>query len=89
MSREPVRNQIREKIHELEKCSFASEPVGNLVIELTISPNGKIRTAKIVSAPLKNKSAGRCLLDHLKKWQFPPVQDGREAKITIALIFGS
>jgi len=89
LSQESVRNRIQGKIRELEKCSFGSEPAGKLVIELTISPNGEIRTAKIVSSPWMNKGAERCVLDHLKKWQFPPAQYGREAKITVALIFGS
>ena len=89
LSKEAILNLIKQKVHELEKCSPGNEPAEKLVIELVISPNGKIKTAKFVSSPLKNRNAERCLLEQIKKWQLLVPQDGQEAKVTISLAFGS
>ncbi len=89
LSKDAILNLIRQKVHELEKCSLGNEPAGKLRIELVISPNGKVRTAKIVSSPLKNRTAERCVLEQVKKWQFLTIQDSREGKVTVSLEFGS
>ncbi len=88
-SKEAILNLIQQKVHELEKCSWGNESYGKLVIELIISPNGKIKTAKFVSSPLKNRTAERCLLEQVKKWQLLVTQDGQEAKVTFSLAFAS
>jgi Ca-activated chloride channel family protein len=89
LSKEALLNLIKQKVHELEKCSPGNEPAEKLVIELVISPNGKIKTAKFVSSPLKNRNAERCLLEQVKKWELLVTQDGQEAKVTISLAFES
>ncbi|MGA2958782.1 MAG: VIT domain-containing protein [Thermodesulfobacteriota bacterium] len=89
VSKEAILNLIEKKAHELEKCSPANEHYEKFVIELLISPNGKVRTAKIVSILSKNKGAERCFLEEIQKWQFPITQDGRGAKVTISLTIGS
>jgi Ca-activated chloride channel family protein len=89
LSKEATLNLIKQKVYELEKCSLGNEPAEKLVIELVISPNGKIKTARFVSSPLKNRNAERCLLEQVKKWQLLVTQDGQEAKVTFSLAFGS
>ena len=89
LSKEAILNLIRQKVHELEKCTLGNEAAGKLRIELVISPYGKVRTAKIVSSPFKNRTAERCVLEQVKKWQFPTTQDSREGKVTVSLAFGS
>jgi len=87
--KEAIINLIRQKVHELEKCSWEKELSGKLVIELVIGSSGQVRTVKIVSSPFKNRRAERCVLEQAQKWQFPFTQDGREGKIIVSLAFRS
>jgi TonB family protein len=88
LSRDSVLPLIQKRMHDLEKCSWETEPGGKLVVELTVSPDGKVRNAKIISSSWKNGKAEQCVLTQIGKWQFPPAGDDREARITISFLFG-
>jgi TonB family protein len=89
LSQEAVLNVIKKKIIELEKYFPGSEPGAKLVLRLTLSPYGKVKNVKAVSSSLKNGRFQRDIIEQVKKWQFPATQEGREAKVTISLVFGS
>jgi hypothetical protein len=85
LSKDEVISLLQNKIQDLENCFRGKELSGKLVIELVISPNGKVRTVKIVSIPWKKGSAERCLTEIAHKWQFPAAPDGRDTRATISL----
>lgn len=84
LSKDEVLSFLQNKIQDLENCSRGKELSGKLVIELVISPDGKVRTAKIASSPLKTSSVERCLTELAHKWQFPAAPDGQDRGITIS-----
>ena len=88
LSKETVLNIVQKKIGEIELCYLGSEPRGKLVLELSISPSGKIKAVKIVSSPFKNRNAEQCIIENVKKWKFPATQGNREVKATVSLVFG-
>jgi Ca-activated chloride channel family protein len=89
LSKEAVLTSVQIKVSELERCFSGKKLAGNLVIELIIDPDGKVRTAKILSRSKYDQSAERCLIEQIKKWHFPSTQAGQEAKVTISLAIKS
>ena len=89
LAKETVINIVQKNIGGIERCRARNETRGKLVLELVIGLSGRIKAAKIISSPLKDKNAERCLLDSIKKWQFPPTQGGQEVKATITFILGA
>ncbi len=89
LAKDVVLNIAQKNIDQIERCHAPNELRGKLVLELIISLSGRIKSAKIISSPLKDRNAERCLLDSIKKWQFPPTQRGQEVKATITFIFGA
>jgi len=88
LSKEAILNIVQEKTGEIERCYLGREVRGELTLELSVGPDGKVRSVKIVSSPLKDREVERCVSNSVKKWQFPAVQGGREVKATITLVFG-
>ena len=89
LSKEIVLTIAQKHIGEIERCSLGSEPRGDLVLELTITPGGNIKTVKIVSGSLKNRNTERCITEAVKRWQFPATQGGKEVTATVSFVFGS
>ena len=88
LAKEGVHNIAQKKLADIRRCRLGSELKGKLVLELTISPSGKVKAVKIVSSPFKNRVAARCVIDYIKKWRFPATQTSREVKATVSLVFG-
>jgi Ca-activated chloride channel family protein len=89
LSKDVVLSFIQKHIGEMERCTVGSAPRANIVLELTITPDGKIKTVKVVSGSLNNSNTEQCLLETVKRWQFPANQGGREGTARVSLVFGS
>jgi hypothetical protein len=89
LSKDVVLNIAQKNIGGIERCYPGNELRGKLVLELIISSSGRIKTAKIISSPLKDRDAERCLIDSVKHWKFPATQGGQEVKASITFIFGA
>jgi Ca-activated chloride channel family protein len=76
---------VQEQLFRLEAC-FAGKPLqGKLVLTLILNPDGTVKEVKDSSGTLKNASLKSCVLDLVRKWQFPAAKDGRDAKVTITM----
>jgi len=89
LSKEAVLTFVQKHIAEIERCTAISELRGNIVLELTIAADGKMRTVKVISGSLNNSNAERCVLETVKKWPFPAGQGGRQGTARVSLVFGS
>jgi Ca-activated chloride channel family protein len=89
LSQEGTRKVVEKNIPDMGKCLLEGDPGKKVVIELTVSPDGKIKTAKIISPSFKSKSIEPCLLGQIKKWQFPASHNGQEGKVTLTFVLGS
>ena len=88
-SKEAILNTFRKHWGDIERCYSGSKISGKLVLELVIGSDGKIKVVKVHSSPFRNSNDETCVIDLIKKWQFPTPQDGREVRATISLICGS
>lgn len=80
---------VQAHLHEIEKCYHGSSLQGKLVFRLTINPDGIVKDVRVISGIFKNKAIKQCLIERVKKWQFPATQDSREVKATVTLVSGS
>ena len=89
LSKEAVLKVIRKKMVELKYSTAENEPGGELVLRLTINPQGKVKDVQIVSSSLKNSRWQQEIIEQLKKWQFPATQGSEERKVTFSLVLGA
>lgn len=88
LSRDVVLKTVQRNIGEIERCYLGSELRGALVLELTLGQGGKVKALKIVSSPSKDRNTEQCIIESIKKWQFPPTQGGRVVTATLSFVFG-
>jgi TonB family protein len=89
LSKEVVLTFIQKKIKELEKYWSVGDLGGKLVLSCTLDQDGKVKNVSILSSSMKNSLFQKSFIEQMKKWQFPPIQNGKEAKVTFSLVFGS
>jgi hypothetical protein len=65
--------------------SCLDDAKGRLVLQLTVNPDGTVKTVKILSATLSNGKAAQCIVDHLKSIRLPATKDGREGRVAVTI----
>jgi Ca-activated chloride channel family protein len=88
-SKVAILDTFRKNLLDIERCYLGSEVRGKLILDLTIGSDGKIKVVKVQSTSFKNRNDETCVIESIKKWQFPTTQDGQQVRATVALIFGS
>jgi len=43
---------------------------------------------KVQSSSFRNRNHEACVIESIKKWQFPTTLDAREVRATVSLVFG-
>ena len=86
LSKEDAVRKITEQTAKLESC-FAG-PKGKLVLRLTVSPDGSVKSVQVLSSTFKNGKAPQCVLDTLKKITMSATQDGKEGRAVVTLSWG-
>ena len=86
LAKDSVYKALQQKTRELTDCAFANENSGEFFVELTVAPDGRVTSAKLVSASLKDKTAESCLMEKMKSWQFQVPRDGREGKVKFSFV---
>ncbi len=78
---------VRNSLPDIEKC-FAGATEGiTYTMGLTVNPDGTVKTVKITTKTQKNGAMEKCIKEIVKKIKFAPTQDGKEASITVTLLF--
>ena len=54
-----------------------------------VSPDGRIKSVKVVGNGLNTGIAEQCILAKVKGWRLPGSKDGKEARVTMTLVFAS
>ncbi|MBA4418264.1 MAG: trypsin [Syntrophus sp. (in: bacteria)] len=89
LSKAAVMNALQKYIEEIEKYCSGSSLKGKLLIRLVIRKDGSVKNFAITSSTLKNSDVEKWISTQIMKWQFPPIQNGREAHVTIPFLFGT
>lgn len=87
LSKDIVTKFVNDHMKELEPCLSQSGLAGKITLTLTISAGGIVKDIKVVSGSTKNKTVDQCIMQLMKKWQFPARSVGKDARTTITLLF--
>jgi Ca-activated chloride channel family protein len=86
LSKEEVVRKLTEQTATLESCFAGAK--GKLVIRLTVSPDGTVKSVKVLSSTFKNSKAHSCVLAALKKITMSATQDEKEGRAVVTLSRG-
>ena len=77
----PIRKVIDEHLTEIDSCYESeadddSSPEAKIVVLFTISTKGDVSDAEIESSTASDYNIEACIVEHVKKWTFPPPVNG-------------
>ena len=78
--------KITEQTAKLESCLAGAK--GKLVLRLTVSPDGSVKSVQVLSSTFKNGKAPQCVTRHIEKDQMSATQDGKEGRAVVTLSWG-
>ena len=87
-SKEAILNTFRKKLGDIDRCVLGSAVRGKLILDLIIGSDGKVKFVKVQSSSFRNRNHEACVIESIKKWQFPTTLDAREVRATVSLVFG-
>ena len=93
IDKEAVAKAINSHLAEVQRCYEAAllkNPglAGKVVLEWSISTQGRVVSSKSKSSTLKDSSVESCILRSLNTWQFPPAR-GQSVIISYPFIFNA
>jgi len=93
IDKDAVAKAINSHLAEVQRCYEAAllkNPglAGKVVLEWSISTQGRVVSSKSKSSTLKDSSVETCILRSLNGWQFPPAR-GQSVIITYPFIFNA
>ncbi|HUM13020.1 MAG TPA: AgmX/PglI C-terminal domain-containing protein [Myxococcaceae bacterium] len=93
IDKEAVAKAINSHLAEIQRCyesALLKNPglAGKVVLEWSISTQGRVVSSKSKSSTLKDSSVESCILRSLNTWQFPPAR-GQSVIISYPFIFNA
>ena len=86
LSKEAVIQVLEKNLADLQKCLRGNELGKKLVLQLMVSPDGRIKSVKVLGNGLVRGGAEQCLAEKIKGWQLPAALDGQEAIVTLTMV---
>ena len=89
---EKVRGVVASHREELRSCyerAVLENPTleGTCTLRIVIAGDGSVGTTSLQGSTLRSVSLGRCLLQLVRTWRFPPPTDGKTAAVDYPLAF--
>ena len=89
---EKVREVVSSHRSELRSCyvrAALEDPnlAGSCTIRIVVTGDGAVGTTSLQASSLHSVSLGRCLLQLVRTWRFPPPIDGKTAAVDYPLTF--
>lgn len=81
LSKEAARNIVERRLSEIQNCLKPDGQNGKIVVKFIVSPDGSVKSAKIVSGEL-GENEKQCVMQTVKKWSFPAANKGGEVTVT-------
>ena len=83
---DPITTPLALKQDEFRSCYLESDSylgrnkveVGKISLAFTITKIGKVKNAKVASSEFKDANLHACLLDQLRRIEFPAPKDGKD-----------
>lgn len=87
LSKADVMKALNGQKGKLESCLAGA--TGKLVLRLTISPDGTVKSVQILSSTLKSGKAAQCTAEQVRNIRLPATQDGKEGRAVVTIVSGT
>ena len=92
LDKEIIRRTVRRHLNEVKYCyenALTTHPslVGRIVTQFTIAPTGRVLAAVIQSSSLKSPTVEVCVVNAVKRWEFPQPTGGGLAMVSYPFTF--
>jgi TonB family protein len=92
LDKEIIRRIVRRNINQVRYCyqnALVRRPTleGRLVTQFTIAPTGRVLAAVVQSSTLKEISVEACVVNAIKRWEFPAPNGGGLAMVSYPFTF--
>ena len=92
LDKEIIRRIVRRHLNEVKFCyqnALTRRPSleGRLVTQFTIAPSGRVLAAVVQSSSLKEVSVEACVVNAIKRWEFPAPDHGGMAMVSYPFSF--
>jgi TonB family protein len=92
LDKEIIRRIVRRHLNEVKFCyqdALARRPSleGRLVTQFTIAPTGRVLAAVVQSSTLQAVSVESCIVNAIKRWEFPAPDHGGMAMVSYPFTF--
>ena len=85
-AKDAIEKAVQEHIRELQECNPGNLQ-GTMVVKVIMGPSGNVKEVIVISNGTNNKKLVKCVINAIRKWQFPVMQASGEVTATIALTF--
>ncbi len=86
-SKEAILAFVQKKTTELEESLGREKGSGEIVLQMTLDPKGKVKNIKILFTTLQDSHLQQVIRDEVKKWVFPARPGISEVKINLSFAF--
>jgi TonB family protein len=92
LDKEIIRRVVRRHLNEVKYCyqqALTRRPTleGRLVTQFTIAPTGQVLAAVVQSSTLRELSVEACVVNAVKRWEFPAPDRGGLAMVSYPFTF--
>jgi TonB family protein len=92
LDKEIIRRVVRRHLNEVKYCyqqALSRRPTleGRLVTQFTIAPTGRVLAAVVQSSTLREVSVEACVVNAVKRWEFPAPDRGGLAMVSYPFTF--
>jgi Ca-activated chloride channel family protein len=88
LDKNAVRTTVEQHLNALQACFQNMILRETIEIRITIAANGTAKNVEIVNSATKNEIK-QCIIQQVKKWQFPTSAGGKDKEATVRVLIGS
>jgi hypothetical protein len=82
LSKDVVSRVVHRRVHSLESYYRGDGSTGQLVMSLTVRPDGTIKSVKLLRGAADWRTS---MVDEIGTWRFSEADNGREARVIVVL----
>jgi len=80
---------IQNHLEDVRRCFLRTGKQGEIRIEFIVSPDGTVKSVKLIPDKKKNDDTHKCFTDGITKWQFPASAGMKGTTITVTFLLNS
>lgn len=82
LSEDQIESVVTEHVAEVRGCRKKQKGGGAIELHWTIGPDGTVKTPTVTRDNFPDPAVGRCLVEQVKNWKFPPPSGGGTVNVT-------